>query len=358
MQSAKRNILFFLVILVLGATIGCTTRVEPPKYVPNITKFRKDIPILRFEQDLFALDTNNFEVAIQQFEKKYDGFVQGYYTQVLNISPIHPRKIDYLKNYMTYTGVLAVQDSLKKYPINFTQVQKELNDLGAFYSYYFSKDTLGIQKAITYYSDYSSDRAVGNGFVAFPLDMTLGEGFQPYSYVKIPKYMQRTLTWEHLVSKAALAIATIYVEDSVVNKSGNMINRMFYEAKKYYLADLLLPTAADSLKFGFSSHQMDVCKNNEAELYNHLVEAELFYSTKEADYARYINPGPFNPSLNMPGNSGSWLGYRILLSYANQQRTELQKVLKNPREIDRKVLAIVMKENNPQKLLSFYKPLK
>ena len=143
MQSAKRNNIFFLVILVLGVTVGCTTKVESPKYIPNVTQLRKDIPILRFEQELFGLDTNNLQVQLSNSSKKNTtAFIQGYYTQVLNISPIHPRKIDYLKNYMTYTGALAVQDSLKKYPVDFTQVQKELNDLGAFYSYYFPEDTL------------------------------------------------------------------------------------------------------------------------------------------------------------------------------------------------------------------------
>ena len=307
---------------------------------------------------MFALDTSNFQAAVQAFETKHADFIEGYYRQVLNIAPNDPRKLALLFNYVNYEGAKAMQDSLQKNPIDFKLVQEQLNDLAAFHKYYFPQDSLGIQKAYTYFSDFSSDRGLGDGFVALPLDMTMGEGFAPYSFVKIPMYQQRTLTDAHLVSKAAMALATVYVEDSVKAPSSIMINRMLHEAKKYYLADLLLPTVPDTLMFGFSAYQMEYCKNGERALYEHLAEAEMFYSSKEIDYLRYINQGPFNPSLNMPGNSGTWLGYRIILSYVNYHRETLKSVIKDTQELDRKLLKMVMDENDPQVFLNLYKPAK
>ena len=128
------------------------------------------------------------------------------------------------------------------------------------------------------------------------------------------------------------------------------------------MTDILLPNVADSLKFGFSAYQWEYCikSGSELTLYEYLVNEELLYSSESKKFTKYITKGPFKPNLDLPGNSGSWLGYRMILSFAKHHRNLLKQTntALSAREIDQQVLKMVLEENDPQKFLTLYKPPK
>ena len=171
-------------------------------------------------------------------------------------------------------------------------------------------------------------------------------------------YQQRTLNQDHLVAKAAYAIAEDMVATTCEVKSSFMIDFILLEGKKYYITDILLPSLPDSIKYGFSAYQMEYCQKGELELYKHLTDEEVLYSEDAKKYSKFVTPGPFNPEIALPGNSGSWLGAQIIQSFADHQRQQLRQSNPDARTVDQQVLEMVLKENDPQKFLQLYKPRK
>lgn len=360
MQTPKIINAFFLSCFLCFGLFSCDVTRTEVDYIPDVKGLEQEMSLIRFEQDFFSLDTTNLYASLQNLKEKYPEFTQGFLSTVIGArDSASENRI--VKGYLNYPDALFTYDTVQQVFQDLSTVQTQLNELATYYHYYFP-DAKPLSKAFTYLSEYHGDRLVilEDGLVGLPLDMALGEGYSPYIYLKIPSYDQRTCNKEHLVAKAADAVAQTIISEHAQAGGNHLIDQMLYNGKIFYLTDLLLPTVADSLKFGFSSFQMEFCKEGELTLYVHISEEELMYASETKLISKYITKGPFKPQLDLPGNSGSWLGYRMVRAFANHQRTALSKTNPNlsKREIDQKVLDIVLKENDPQKFLQLYKPPK
>lgn len=360
MQTPKIINAFFLFSAFVFLLFSCQSTVVETKYTPDVQIIDQAVQLIRFEQDFFALDSNNIAIELQKLKEKHPEFTFGFLSSVIGVQN-SSTELQQVKGYLNYKDAQYTYDTIQHIFKTLPQVQKELDELASHYQYYFP-DRKPLTKAFTYLSEYHGDRlaVVDEGFVGLPLDMALGMGYPPYTFLKIPAYDQRTCNKEHLVAKAADAMAQNIVPTLARPKGNHLIDLMLYNGKMMYLTDLLLPSVADSLKFGFSEFQMKYCQKGELELYEHISNEELMYSSESREISKYVTKGPFKPQFDLPGNSGSWLGYRMVLSYANQLRAQLKQAnaTLSAREIDQQVLQTVMEENDPQKFLTQYKPPK
>jgi hypothetical protein len=356
---------FFLLNLYYFCLIccsSCTVTTTEPKYIPDVKGITTSMELIRFEQDFFRLDTSNIGVELEKLKEKHPEFTIGFLGSVIGIrdSSIEDRMV---KGYLSFPSARITYDTIQQLFGDVSQVQKELNELATYYQYYFP-EAVPLKKAFTYLCEYHGDRLaiLEEGFVGLPLDMTLGVGYPAYIVSKMPLYDQRTCTKEHLVTKAANAVAQNLEGVLFKPRGTHLIDLMLFNGKTMYLTDILLPNTTDSLKLFFSSTQMKFCKESgsELKLYEHLVEEELLYSSETKKIAKYVTKGPFKPQLRLPGNSGTWLGYRMILSFAKHHRTALKQAQPNlsNRAIDQQILKIILEENDPQKFLKFYKPPK
>lgn len=360
MQTPKIINAFFWFLLGSVLLISCESTIVETRYIPETKGINASVELIRFEQAFFNLDTANLEVALKQLEDKYPEFTGGYLSSVLGVRDSSTVRKQVL-GYLSYPDARYTYDTVQQVFGKMPQIQEQLNQLATYYQYYFP-DNAPLTKAFTYLSEYHGDRLaiVEEGFVGLPLDMALGKGYPPYTFLKIPAYDQRTCTKEHLVPKAADAIAQNLVAQITKPKGNHLIDLMLYNGKVMYLTDLFLPTVEDSLLFGFSSRQMSHCKRGEYTLYEHITSEELMYSSETKKINKYVTKGPFKPQFDLPGNSGSWLGYRMILSYERQLRDRLKSAKPNlsARELDQEIMQTILKENEPQKFLTNYKPPK
>lgn len=360
MQTPKIINAFFYFICISFLITGCETNVVEKKYVPDTKGIQASVDLVRFEQAFFALDTNNLATELKQLKQQYPLFADGFLRTVIGVRD-SISELPLVKGYLSYPDARYTYDTVQQVFQEMATINAQLNELAVHYQYYFP-DATPITKAFTYLSEYHGDRlaVLEDGFVGLPLDMALGEGYPPYTYLKIPAYDQRTCNAAHLVPKAANAIAQTLLIERNVPIGAKLIEQMVYNGKLFYLTDILLPSVPDSLKFGFSAYQMAFCEAGELTLYEHLAERELMYSNKAREISKFVTKGPFNPQLDLPGNSGSWLGYRMILSYVKQLRAQLKK--SNPTlpapKIDQQVLETLLQETDPQKFLTQYKPPK
>lgn len=367
MQTPKIINAFFLSSLKFGlgvyllfSIVSCESTVVEAKYIPDTKGVTANVELIRFEQDFFALDTTNISAEVEKLREKYPEFTMGYLTSVLGIRDSISQNI-IINGYLNYEDALYTYDTVQQVFEDLSTVQAELNQLATHYSYYFP-DAKPLTKAFTYLAEYHGDRlaVIDEGFVGLPLDMALGAGYPPYTFIKMPLYDQRTCNKAHLVAKAADAISQNIVGRQCKMKASFLIDMMLFNGKIFYLNDLLLPHVADSIKFGFSSEQTAYCQSTELMLYEHLSDEELLYSNQTDQISKYVNKGPFNPRLRLPANSGSWLGYRIIKSFVQHHRQALKQANPNlpARELDQQLLKMVFEENDPQKFLAKYKPPK
>lgn len=360
MQTPKIINAFFWFLLLVSFLISCESTIVETSYIPETQGINASVELIRFEQAFFNLDTATIAPELQKLENQYPEFTGGYLSSVLGVrDSITGRK--QVLGYLNYSDARYTYDTIQKVFAEMPLIQEQLNQLATYYQYYFPNNQ-ALNKAFTYLSEYHGDRLaiIDEGFVGLPLDMALGQGYPPYTFLKIPAYDQRTCTKEHLVPKAADAISQNLVAEMTKPKGNHLIDLMLYNGKIMYLTDLLLPTIEDSLLFGFSSQQMQYCKAGEYKLYEHISNEELMYSSETKKINKYINKGPFKPQFDLPGNSGSWLGYRMVRSYERQLRAKLKSAKPNlsTRELDQEIMQTVLKETEPQKFLTNYKPPK
>lgn len=360
MQTPKIINAFFSLLCFVFILISCESTIVETKYIPKTEGINASVELIRFEQAFFNLDTANLKTELEKLKNKYPEFTGGYLSSVLGVRD-SISAYQQILGYLNYPDARYTYDTVQKVFDQMPLVQEQLNQLATYYQYYFP-DNQALNKAYTYLSEYHGDRLaiIEEGFVGLPLDMALGQGYPPYTFLKIPAYDQRTCTKEHLVPKAADAIAQNLVAEITKPKGNHLIDLMLYNGKVMYLTDLLLPNVEDSLLFGFSSQQMQYCKAGEYKLYEYITSEELMYSSDTKKINKYVSKGPFKPAFDLPGNSGSWLGYRMIRSYERQLKEKLSRTKPNlsPRALDQEVLQTILKENNPQQFLINYKPPK
>jgi hypothetical protein len=360
MQTPKIMNAFFLWSVLTGLFSSCESTVVERQYIPNTEGINASMELLRFDRAFFDVDTSQILASLEQLQTRYPDFTEGYLRTFLNAS-LSPVGAQRAKGFLTHPDTRYTYDTIQQVFDSLPEVEAQLRDLSTYYSYYFPEQP-PLDKAYTYLSDYHGDRfaLLEAGFVGLPLDMALGEGYPPYTFLKIPLYDQRTCTREHLVPKAADAVAQNLMMRYGEAGGSHLIDQMLYNGKVFYLSDILLPEVADSLKFGFSSFQMAYMRKGELKLYEYLSNEELMYESETKRISKYVTKGPFKPQLDLPGNSGSWLGFKMVRSYVAHWRRELKKTQPKAtaRAIDLQVLQQTLKESDPQQFLRFYKPPK
>ena len=199
-------------------------------------------------------------------------------------------------------------------------------------------------------------------FGGIGLDFFLGENFPGYMSVEAlrPYYKRRALNEKHIAGTFASAIAESVVSQSNKTTGNKMIDLMILEGKKFFVKASLMPETADSIIYNFSNYQVQFCERGEVTLWKHLGEENILYSSKTSDFLKYISEGPFKPDLNLPGNSGSWLGAQIIMQNANRIRKELKNANpgKSAMEIDRQLMKMILEETDNMKFIQKYKPNK
>jgi len=84
---------------------------------------------------------------------------------------------------------------------------------------------------------------------------------------------------------------------------------------------LILPTTADSLITGFTTAQLEWCKENEGLIWTHLIRSEELQTLNPVFIQNYLGEAPFTQGLSQeysPGNIGQWVGWRIVETFVKK----------------------------------------
>ena len=307
----------FLCILLILTACGKDTQ------IPDVSDIKINLNINRFEKDLFALDTLQIEKAATALKNKYPAFADIYFKRVVPLDkPVEDNPFPAnISSFINYPSIRTLYDTTMLVFPDMNAVSGDLEEAFQFYKYYFPKKE--VPNIYTFISEYTYQSFIfpdkEKDAIGIGLDMFLGEDYPYRQYIpdnpSFSAYLTRAFNKEHLTKKVMDAL----IDDVVGPAKGNkLLDEMINNGKKAFIMDLLLPHAADSIKWEYTPDQLDWCQKNELQLWTHLLNEDLLYSAEGKKIRKLIDPSPQGPSnmpAEAPGRSANWIGYKIVKQY-------------------------------------------
>ena len=297
-------------IFILSLLASC---VSDPKG-PDVSKVPIDLKILRFEEDLFRLDTNDMEGGLDALNQKYPDFLPFFLREIAhNQDDPDETPIEAAKGFITADPVLKLRDSVQQAFPDFSREEKSLEKLMKHHRYYLP-DAPSI-KVVTAVTEFISDAyMVNDSVLLLGLDMFLGADFVGYNPEVFPAYLTRQFSPEYLPVKAAMAISNQTLGPPPAER---VLDHMIHNGKRLYIMSSLLPETPDSLVMGYTAEDMAGCYANEQNVWARLLDMEVLYEQLGPKNMKIVMPSPnaTNVYTEAPGEIGNWIGLRIVEAY-------------------------------------------
>ena len=331
-------------LLITGCT--CTTN---KNYSVDVSNIKVELKSQRFDKEFVSLAKLNSADAHEQMMKMYNehgDFFRFYVQDILGmnfVSDTSQALSDSLKMFLQNPYYLRMFDTTVLVYNNVDDINAQLTEGFKHFKYYFADAHI---PTIVYYLNGPRAFTYGDSLLAIGLDNYLGSDFWFYSAVQppIPQFLIRRLRKEYIVPNAMNVMSTnLFPFDDIGKK---LLDEMIYNGKIIYLQQHILPETPDSLLTSFSGKDLKWMDENEAEMWKFYLKQNLLYETDPMVFKKYVNDAPNTSGMpaESPGNTGSWVGWRIVQKFMNE----------NPSY----TLQSLMREQDAQKILTLskYKP--
>ncbi|MBN1132795.1 MAG: hypothetical protein JXR52_09240 [Bacteroidales bacterium] len=283
----------------------------------DISGIEYNLEIKRFDMELLDLKPDSIEDAITDFYTAYGDFFDVYNVHVLNIGPASHRR------YPSYLSMF-INDPLNREVMEYTgRIFTDMSDIrlqleNGFKRYMVHYPDSLPPEIVTYVSGFNQGLLIVSRTVGVGLDQYLGRDCAYYDLLGIAEYLQYNKYPGRIPPDVFYAWATAIhpYNDSV----DNVLNRMIHEGLLLYFTKAMLPGIQDSTLMGFTPEQMIWCLNNEKQMWTHLVEHKLLFSTDILDIRKLIDNAPYTQfyTTDSPGRAAAWQGWQIVRAYAER----------------------------------------
>jgi hypothetical protein len=280
----------------------------------NIAAIKEEVPVVRFENDIFALGPHPDSLQIESLYNKHTLFARRFFHQIVHMgTPSDSAGLELVKMFLNDSVIL---DSKKKaeqlFPAD-ADFQKKLVRAFKIYRYYFPEKLL--PSIYTCISGFNESVFTAGDIIGISLDKYLGADCKFYPMLGITKYKQRRMIPEMIPTDVIYTWGK--TEFPLSRDATTLLDNMVYEGELLCFCKTLLPDMADTLLTGFTARQLKWCMMNEVQMWNYMIENKLLFSTKQMDIVRYINDGPMTNGFppESPARTGVWLGWQIVSAY-------------------------------------------
>ncbi len=308
--------------------------------IPDVSAIEVDIPIERFDNSFFSIDSNDISNGLRKVQQQHPDFYTDFMQNILGVSGVDTNQntIQVTKEFLR--GYLPVHDSLQLKYKKTDWLQKELEKAFQYVKYYFPNYKTG--KAVLFTGPFDAPGVASvNAGIAIGLQQFAGKDFSvyqsPMGQELFPTYISKRFAPEYITANCMKAV----VEELFPDKSGDkpLIDQMIEKGKRWYLLDKFLPTTPDSIKTGYTEKQLNWCSENEGLIWSYLFKNENLNSLSPAVLQTYIGEAPFTQGFSQefsPGNIGQWIGWQIVKKFVTKNpdmipqdimRTEAKKIL-------------------------------
>lgn len=301
---------------------------EPASNPLQIKEVKISFARYDFYKDFSSLDTNNLLQGLTKLKEKYPAFYPLFISELAQLN-VHGNDLDTatIRGFLTFKDFRQLFDTVNKVFPDTKKQSRELESLFQHIHYYDS--SFSLPQKVYYYAaglNYAAvilpDNSLGIG-----LDMFLGRDFLPYAQIRIPEYLTIRNTKENIPIAAARVIYENKYPLSMDDK--NLLQIMLDKGREMYFLKKVLPDASDSLLYTINEKQMAWLNENEPLIYNYFIQNNLLYETSGEKIYRYVTDAPTSTGMppESPGNTGTFIGYKIINAYMKQTGKTLQALL-------------------------------
>jgi hypothetical protein len=307
--------------------------------VPDVSSVRIDLKLERFDKAFFSIDSNNIPRSLFLLNQQYPYFTNDFVVNILGGEPLSDTSINSFKIARAfYTTYLPVKDSIEKEFSNLDWLEKDARKSFAYVRYYFPQYALP-SKLITYVGPFDAPAAALTRYtVAAGLQLYAGAQFSfyrsPQGQEMYPGYISRRFEKQYILPNCMKAIAEDIFPDTSASRP--LVEQMIEKGKHWWLVRKFMPDCPDSLITGYTQKQLRFCQENEGQIWNQILQADIF--TIDQDLIKnFIGEAPNTQGMpeNSPGNIGQWIGWQIVKKFEekNSSLTPLQIMQTNSRKI-------------------------
>lgn len=326
---------FFRIFIIVPLVVAFATSCQQKSKLPDVSNIQVDVKIERFDQALAQLKATEVLQKNNEWQAQYGDFYANYMQYMLEVGnpkdSLHVAEL--LKQIIEQKDFKHLAAAVtKKYP-NLQREEKELTQAFKYLKYYFP--AYKMPRFISFFSGFSVQVPLGDGYVGIGLDMFLGSDseFYPALVRDIPMYISRRFTPENIVPRV---IESVVRQDLFPQERTdlNTLQHMIYEGKILVALDSILPNVSDSLKIGYTSQQLEWAKAYKEEIWSWFLQEELLYSTDYQRIQKYFTETPFTAELGENNESapklGMYIGWMIVRKYLERNpEVTLKELLAN-----------------------------
>lgn len=304
----------YLTALLLWVVLTLNPSCRKAAYQTNIADIELEIEIKRFEQDLFMVNLDSIAQSVPGFYQRYGDFFDLYNYRIINIGGARQVTYpDYLRTFLTdYLNHEVYLETMQVFP-ELDYLELILTD--AFKRYIHHFPGMEVPRIYSFISRFNRSIVSAEGILGIGLDNYLGADSDYYPRLGLNEYQILNMHPGKLPADCLMGWAMTEFEynDSVDNVLSNMI----YLGKMACFTKWMLPEEPDSLIMGFTRGQMTFCKNNEAKMWEYIVENKILFETGRISIQKYTGEGPFTSDFTpeSPARASVWLGWRIVEEY-------------------------------------------
>jgi hypothetical protein len=299
---------------------------------PDVSNIKVELETMRFEKDLFTLDSSNFTTNLDVLLSKYPSFGENFLATILNADP--KWSADSAANYVLgfITAYRKVYDTAQIVFKDFTPYEKNIKKALQYVKYYFPnyKDR---KKIITYigpmdgYGDILTDDAIIVG-----LQHHLGKDFSLYRSEFVQTIYPQYITHRFDPSYIDINCMKNVLNDLYPEKKEDdpLVQQMVEKGKRLYVLSKLLPKTEEYKLIGYTKEQLEGVYEHERAVWDLFVQNNFLQTIDNNIIKNYIGEGPKTQELGeaSPGNIGSFAGWQIVKKFMQKNpKTSLQQLM-------------------------------
>jgi len=312
MMRPVHRLLFFLACLACLVN-GCKSN---PLEV-DISGIELQVTLERFDQALFEMDQDTLDRAIDALYVQYGDFFDVYNVHVISIGQASSRRYpSYLSMFINDPTNREVYEYTNQVFASTHELEEELSDGFRHYLYHFPDSVP--PRVVAYVSRFNQGLFTVSHFIGVGLDQYLGSDCPYYQQMGTPKYLVQKKEPARVPLDVMTAWATsIYPYNDSLD---NVLSRMIWHGQIAWFVDAMYPGVDEMLKMGFMEDQMKWCRNNERQMWTHLVEEKLLFSSDPLNIRKLVEDAPYTSfyTSESPGRAAVWQGWQIVKAYAER----------------------------------------
>lgn len=328
--------IYFLFLSIIILTTACRHT-----STPDISGIRVNLELQRFEQDFFAIDTNNISAALPALQQKYPVFLADFVQNILglSLSESAARSDSAIRLFLNdYTIVKkAADNSFKSFDPWQHEIEKGLRYVKYYFPAYHTPEKLitfiGPLDAIFQTPTGKTGDVITRDALAVALQLHLGADADLYqsqtAQALFPKYVSLRFSPQYIPVNCIKNIVDDIYPPNPANKT--LLDMCIDKGKRIYLLDKFMPDTPDSLKTGYTAKQLKGCYENEGLIWSFLNQNELIFNSDPLRIQPYVEEGPQTQELGegSPGQIALFIGWQIVKKFMEKfPDTTLDSLLK------------------------------